>query len=175
MEPFAAFLQETEDCLEDPHAVAARLRSLLAHDDWLAPEHRRAGTRTYRQHLLHVTACRRMSAVALVWRPGQRTPIHDHVAWCVVGVYQGVERESRYRLIEADDRRCLRPLGTVDAHPGHVEVLVPPGENIHAVEAAGPGLTISIHVYGADIERLGSSINRCYDALPRLAAEPLAS
>jgi predicted metal-dependent enzyme (double-stranded beta helix superfamily) len=97
--------------------------------------------------------------VALVWLPGQRTPIHDHVSWCVVGVYRGVEHETRYRLAP----HGVVPVGTLEARPGHVEALVPPAENIHAVTAAGEGKTISIHVYGADIERLGSSILRRYD------------
>ena len=55
------------------------------------------------------------------------------------------------------------PAGTFEAPAGHVEALVPPAENIHAVAAAGPGKTISIHVYGADIERRGTSILRTFD------------
>ena len=54
---------------------------------------------------------------------------------------------------------------TIEAHPGHVEALVPPAENIHSVHAGGDELTISIHVYGADIERLGSSVYRRFDDL----------
>jgi 3-mercaptopropionate dioxygenase len=42
-------------------------------------------------------------------------------------------------------------------------------QDIHAVTAAGDELTVSIHVYGADIERLGSSIHRRYDDLRQLA------
>lgn len=29
---------------------------------------------------------------------GQTTPIHDHVSWCVTGVYRGREHETRYRM-----------------------------------------------------------------------------
>jgi 3-mercaptopropionate dioxygenase len=104
-----------------------------------------------------------------VWLPGQRTPIHDHVSWCVVGVYEGRERETRYRAVEVDGVRCLEPAGSVDARPGHVEVIVPSVEDIHAVTAVGDGPTISIHVYGADIERLGSSIYRRFDDWPVLS------
>ena len=105
-----------------------------------------------------------------MWLPGQRTPIHDHVSWCVVGVYEGRERETRYRTVEVDGERCLEPTGSVDARPGHVEVIVPSVQDIHCVEAAGPGPTISIHVYGADIERLGTSIYRRFDDWPVLSA-----
>src|SRR3954462_9109186 len=151
------FASDAERLLDDPHAIGTRLSALLAHDGWLAPEHRVGNTEHYTQHLLHVSSCRRLSVVALVWRPGQRTPIHDHVSWCVVGVYRGVEQETRYELVERGGREYLHAVETIDAHPGHVEALIPPAENIHVVEAGGRGLTISIHVYGADIERLGSS------------------
>jgi 3-mercaptopropionate dioxygenase len=157
----ADFVRDAESAIENPRAIALRLRGLLAQDGWLAPEHQRPGTDSYRQHLLHVSECRRLSVVALVWRPGQRTPIHDHVSWCVVGVYRGIERETHYRQI--GDR--LVQTESIQAHPGDVEALIPPAGNIHAVEAAGDGLTISIHVYGADIERLGSSVYRRFDDL----------
>jgi 3-mercaptopropionate dioxygenase len=167
---FADFVRDAEACIEDPHAIARRLEGLLAQDGWLAPQHQQPGTDRYRQHLLHVSADRRLSVVALVWKPGQRTPIHDHVAWCVVGVYRGVEQETRYRLVRRGGIEHLHAVDTIEAHPGHVEALVPPLENIHRVEAGGRGLTISIHVYGADIERLGSSVYRTFDDLEALPA-----
>jgi 3-mercaptopropionate dioxygenase len=161
-----SFASDVQRLVDDPHAIGDRLGALLAEDGWLAFEHRMADRHNYRQHLLHVTPCRRLSIVALVWLPGQRTPIHDHVSWCVVGVYEGRERETRYRAVEVDDQRWLEEVGSVDAHPGHVEVIVPSVEDIHAVTAVGEGPTISIHVYGADIERLGSSIYLRFDDWP---------
>src|SRR5829696_116975 len=138
---FAAFVRDAERLTHDPHAIADRLRELLAVDGWLEPRHQLPGRDTYRQHLLHVSPSRRLSIVALVWLPGQRTPIHDHVSWCVVGVYEGRERETRYRAVEVDDQRWLEEVGSVDAHPGHVEVIVPSVEDIHAVTAVGEGPT----------------------------------
>jgi 3-mercaptopropionate dioxygenase len=155
---FAAFARAADALVDSPHAVADRLRGLLAQDGWLAPADRAPGIDTYRQHLLHVSPCRRLSVVALVWLPGQRTAIHDHVSWCVVG-------EERYEIVEGGGRRYLRPAGCVLAPRGHVETLVPPDGDIHAVTAAGRETAISIHVYGADIEKLGSSIHRRYDDL----------
>jgi predicted metal-dependent enzyme (double-stranded beta helix superfamily) len=165
---FAAFVRDAERLVDDPYAVAERLKPLLATDGWLPREHQLPGRDSYRQHLLHVSACRRLSVVALVWLPGQETPIHDHVSWCVVGVYRGVERETHYRLARRGGQPCLRPTGTIRARAGHVETLVPPAENIHSVAAAGDEKTISIHVYGADIERLGSSILRRFDDLQQV-------
>jgi len=165
-------VRDAEALIDYPRAIADRLGALLTEDGWLAAEDRAPGDDSYRQHLLHVSSCRRMSVVALVWRPGQQTPIHDHVAWCVVGVYRGVEHETRYRLVDRDGRQCLQPVGTIKAYPGHVEALVPPVDNIHAVAAGGDEETISIHVYGADIELLGSSVHRRFDDLEEL---PLAA
>lgn len=157
----ADFIRDAEAAIDDPEAIASRLRPLLAQDGWLAPEHQAPGGDRYRQHLLYVSPSRRLSVVALVWRPGQATAIHDHVSWCVVGVYRGLERETRYRLVDG----ALERTATIEAGPGHVEALLPPAENIHSVQAGGDELTISIHVYGADIERLGSSVYRVYDDL----------
>ena len=165
---FAAFVRDAEALGDNANAIAGRLQTLLAEPGWLAPEHQLPGVDTYRQHLLHVSPSRQMSVVALVWRPGQHTPIHDHVSWCVVGVYRGLERETRYRLVETAAGRYLLPAGSVLAAPGHVEALVPPTEDIHSVTAVGRELAISIHVYGADIEQLGSSIHRRYDDVPVL-------
>jgi predicted metal-dependent enzyme (double-stranded beta helix superfamily) len=158
-----AFAADAARLADDPHAIGERLRGLLAADGWLAPEHRAGDPHNYRQHLLYVSPDRRVSIVALVWLPGQRTPIHDHVSWCVVGVYEGRERETRYRAADGH----LEVAGQIDADPGHVEVIVPTAEaDIHDVTAVGDRPTISIHVYGADIEKLGSSVYRRFDDWP---------
>ena len=102
----------------------------------------------------------------MVWLPGQQTAIHDHVTWCVVGVLQGLEREQRFELRERDGDRWLLPLGEDDVAPGETTALVPPAENIHRVRNVGTTTALSVHVYGADISTLGSSINECFDELP---------
>ena len=107
--------------------------------------------------------------MALVWLPGQRTPIHDHVSWCVVGVYRGVERETHYRLVERGGRRRLETVARSKRRRSRRGARAA-GENIHSVAAAGTTKTISIHVYGADIERLGTSILRRFDDVERLPA-----
>ena len=122
---FDDFVRDAARLVGDPHAIAERLRPLLRSEGWLAPEHERGSEAGYRQHLLHVSDCRRLSVVALVWLPGQSTPIHDHVSWCVVGVYRGEERETHYERVERAGRSYLRPTGEVVAPAGHVEALVP--------------------------------------------------
>ncbi|MFI6099378.1 cysteine dioxygenase [Lentzea sp. NPDC051213] len=146
----------------DDEAVAARVtRALTGHltDPLLLdPEHREPDPNAYRQHLLHVEPDGSFSVVALVWLPGQETCIHDHVSWCVVGTYVGEEQETTYRLA----RGRLIPLRLNRTPQGVASYLVPPGD-IHKVCNNSSSVAISIHVYGADIGLLGSSIRRRYD------------
>ncbi len=149
-----------------------RLPPLLADRSWL-PEGARAGTPDrYTQHVLAVSPDRSFSVVALVWHPGQATPIHDHICWCVVGVYEGEESQIRYRLMRSGEDRYLVEAGHERAARGDCSALVPPEENIHRVSNAGAGPAISIHVYGADIEALGSSINQRFGHLRVRAGGP---
>ncbi|MGH7546108.1 MAG: cysteine dioxygenase [Gemmatimonadota bacterium] len=143
--------------------VAEALRAALADPDLLAGEHRRHGDGAYRQHILHVEDDGTFSIVSLVWLPGQSTPIHDHVSWCVPGVYRGRESETRYRLErDPDGTAYLVEAARQVNETRAVCALCPPGD-IHRVANEGPQAAISIHVYGADIGRLGSSIRRTYD------------
>lgn len=151
---------------DDPHdiacRVAAELGPFLDDPQFLLPAQREPDPNCYRQHILHVADDGQFSIVALVWLPGQTTCIHDHVSWCVVGVYQGCEQEAQYQVEDQDGDAYLLPVGMSYNQAGSVAALTPPGD-IHQVTNPGPGLAISIHVYGADIGQLGSSIRRRYD------------
>jgi predicted metal-dependent enzyme (double-stranded beta helix superfamily) len=146
----------------DDAAVAARVaRALTGHladPVLLDPEHREPDPNAYRQHVLHVEPDGSFSVVALVWLPGQETCVHDHVSWCVVGTYVGEEEETTYRF--AGDH--LVPLRLNRTPQGVTSYLVPPGD-IHKVRNSSNAMAISIHVYGADIGLLGTSIRRRYD------------
>jgi len=96
----------------------------------------------------------------MVWRPGQVTPVHDHISWCVTGVLQG----SEYEEIFAPGPRgeFLTELTRRRNPPGTVAGFAPPGD-IHRVRISGTGIAVSMHIYGADLSRHGSSIRRVYD------------
>ncbi|MFD4350170.1 cysteine dioxygenase [Streptomyces coelicoflavus] len=115
----------------------------------------------YRQHVLHAEEDGGFSVVSLVWLPGQRTGIHDHVSWCVTGVHRGREHERRYELLPGDPAGRLVATRDVVNEQGQVCGFAPPGD-IHRVWNGGTGQSISLHVYGADITRLGTSIRRVY-------------
>lgn len=139
--------------------VARRLTGVLGIPDLLTAAQMASGP-GYRQHVLHVEPEGRFSIVALVWLPGQATPIHDHIAWCATGVHRGQETEVRYR---PDSGGLLVPAGRRVNTVGTITAMAPPGD-IHRVSNESEEIAISVHVYGADITALGSSIRRCYDA-----------
>jgi predicted metal-dependent enzyme (double-stranded beta helix superfamily) len=140
-------------------AVSAALRPALGDPQLLRADQRVGDPTAYRQHLLHVADDGAFSLVALVWLPGQATAIHDHLSWCVVGVHQGAEHETRFTRTLGGQ---LVLTGTGVAHAGDVDGLLPPGD-IHRVTNVGGDLAVSLHVYGADLRRVGSSIRRRYD------------
>jgi len=144
-------------------AVARAVRANLPEPAEILPAPLRHGDPAgYQSHLVHAEPDGTFSISAMVWLPGQQTMIHDHVAWCVTGVLQGNEYEEIFAL--ADGGRALR-LATRNMNPpGTVSGFAPPGD-IHRVRNAGDTVAISMHVYGADISRLGNSIRREY-ALP---------
>jgi len=154
------------DWSETAELVAAELERHLPTPDMLTAEQRTGDPETYRSHLLHAEPDGSFSIVALTWRPGQATPIHDHVTWCVFGVIQGIEHEELYTL---DERRgVLVEAGASTNETGEVSGFAPPGD-IHRVRNVGDSTAISIHIYGTDVSRIGSSVRRAYD-LPVIAA-----
>ncbi|MEU0088998.1 cysteine dioxygenase family protein [Kribbella sp. NPDC006257] len=135
--------------------VAEQLRRHLPTPDVLTAEQRLGSPDKYMSHTLYVDPHGSFSIIALVWRPGQLTRIHDHVTWCVFGVIQGTEHEELY---DAD----LNLLGRSDNHTGDVSGFAPPGD-IHRVHNTGDSTAISIHIYGTDVTRIGSSARRFYN------------
>jgi 3-mercaptopropionate dioxygenase len=151
--------------------VAAALAEFIRRPDLLSEAQRAPDPDHYRQHVVHVEDDGSFSIVALVWLPGQETPIHDHISWCVVGVYEGREYESRYMLVRDSEPNFLLEVGSETHLTGSVEALTPPGD-IHLAANRGSDVAISIHIYGANIAELGSSIRRRYDMPVMRAGTP---
>jgi predicted metal-dependent enzyme (double-stranded beta helix superfamily) len=134
--------------------VADELRAHLPGPGILSPGQRRGQPGRAASHVLHAETDGTFSILGLVWRPGQSTRIHDHITWCVAGVLQGVEHEDLY-----DNQ--LNLIGARDNPPGEVSGFAPPGD-IHRIRNTGPRTAISLHIYGTDITRIGSSGRRYY-------------
>jgi len=125
----------------------------------LSAEQLRGNPACYQSHLVHAEPDGSFSIGVMVWLPGQATVIHDHVAWCVTGVLQGREYEEVFAVAEAG--RALRLIARNQNETGSVSGFAPPGD-IHRVRNSGSDVAVSMHVYGADIFRLGNSIRREY-------------
>jgi 3-mercaptopropionate dioxygenase len=164
-----AVVQKGAGWRETAQLVASELEQHLPSPDVLTPEQREGDETGSRSHVLHTEPDGTFSIVALVWRPGQMTPIHDHVTWCVFGVIQGVEYEELFTLDESND--CLVEAGKSANWVGDVSGFAPPGD-IHRVRNVGSRVAISIHVYGTDVSRIGSSVRRYYDLPVRPARSP---
>jgi 3-mercaptopropionate dioxygenase len=150
-----AVMETRGDWSETAELVAEQLRLHLPTPDLLTAEQRLGSPDGYRSHTLHVEPDGSFSIIALVWRAGQLTRIHDHMTWCVFGVIEGVEHEE---LFDAE----LNLIGRADNRVGDVSGFAPPGD-IHRVHNTGDATAISIHIYGTDVTRVGSSVRRYYD------------
>ena len=153
--------------------VGAVLRSSLpSADDILTPAELDGSSERYQQHLLARSSKRDFSVVALVWRPGQSTTIHDHLCWGAIAVLIGEEHEQQYELIPDNGPGRLRLTGTSRNRVGSVSTVAPPGD-IHLVANRSGNVAVSLHVYGADIRAGGSSIRRNYaHAVPSVRGRP---
>lgn len=135
----------------------ALLAGLIAHDDWLPAALTEPDPASYRIHLLHLDPAGRFSVSAMVWGPGQGTPIHNHTVWGMVGVLRGRERCEEFSLPARPDG----PLVAGQVHEleaGDIDLVSPSVGDIHRVSnALADGTSVSIHVYGADIAAITRS------------------
>jgi len=128
----------------------ALLKDLILHDDWLPDEFALPSPQSYRQYLLHCDPLERFSVVSFVWGPGQKTPVHDHTVWGLVGVMRGAELCEEYTGCAAG--RPFTPSGMHRVEPGGVDRVSPTIGDIHVVSNAyADRPSVSIHVYGANI------------------------
>jgi 3-mercaptopropionate dioxygenase len=133
----------------------ALLRDLVAVDDWLPDSHAAPSPEGYRQYLLHRDPDARFSVVSFVWGPGQSTPVHDHGVWGLIGLLRGAEVAERYEETPGG----LRLVGKDRLERGAVDAVSPTIGDLHRVSNAhADRVSISIHVYGADIGAVRRSV-----------------
>jgi predicted metal-dependent enzyme (double-stranded beta helix superfamily) len=116
----------------------------------------------YVRHLLHEDADGGWAVAALVWRPGQMSPVHGHNVWCAVGVHRGVLTETFYEPGPAGAPPS--PCGTALRRPGEVTFGPAGAEAIHRLANLGTETAVSIHAYGLPFARFRTDLNRIYAA-----------
>ena len=95
------------------------------------------------QWLLFRAADRSLTLFALVVPPGSETPVHDHLAWGLVGLYRGTQDEEIFdTALTLSERRSLVP--------GDFYALLPPRDDIHRVRTTSPETSVSIHLLTND-------------------------
>ena len=98
----------------------------------------------------------RLSLVSFVWGPGQKTPVHDHLTWGLVGSLRGRERETTYAL-QSDG--SYKPSGRGILTPGQTTAVSPTLGDVHEVaNDLDDRTSISIHVYGRNIGRVSRHV-----------------
>ncbi|HUB11134.1 MAG TPA: cysteine dioxygenase [Acetobacteraceae bacterium] len=145
-------LVEHEGNAEDVVLAPARdlLCGLIAHDDWLPDAFAAPDPARYRQYLLYCDPLDRFSLVSFVWGPGQRTPVHDHLMWGLVGMLRGAEQAVPYTL--TPDGTALCAGDPCRLRPREIAAVSPHIGDIHTVaNALADRASISIHLYGGNI------------------------
>ncbi len=133
------------------------LHDLVANDDWLPDCCAQPHPQYYQQYLLHADPADRYSVVSFVWGPGQKTPVHNHTVWALIGMMRGAERGERFSVPEAG--QPMRLLGEDTLHPGDIDMVSPRLGDIHRVSNAfNDRVSISIHVYGGNIGRISRHV-----------------
>ena len=133
------------------------LAELVSKDDWLPEQYAQPDPQYYQQYLLHADPENRFSVVSFVWGPGQKTPIHNHTVWALIGMLRGGERAENFAMSAPGE--AMQLLGVDELLPGTVESLSPHTGDIHRVSNLYEDrVSISIHVYGGNIGRISRHV-----------------
>ena len=142
-------------------AIEPLFTDLLADPGWL-PEAYRADAPAsgmgggIGQWLLFRSADRSLCLFSLVVPPGSMTPVHDHLAWGMIGLYRGNQDEEFYRPSpEGLELLRRRPL-----EPGDSYRLIPPRDDVHRVRTTSDVTSVSIHLLASDT---GCILRHTYD------------
>ena len=129
------------------------MKALVAHDDWLPETMAVPHPQYYQQHLLYGDPLDRFSLVSFVWGPGQKTPVHDHTVWGIIGMLRGSECGQAY--VRGSDGSIAPQGPEVRLVPGDLDTVSPTLGDIHLVRNAFEDqVSISVHLYGGNIGRI---------------------
>jgi 3-mercaptopropionate dioxygenase len=152
---FVADVRAAIEAASSPDEACDRIRprfaELLADPDWLSTAYREPAPESgmgggIGQWLLFRAGDGSLSLFSLVVPPESETPVHDHLAWGLVGLYRGTQDEEIYAerdgKLELVERRALEP--------GDFYALIPPTDDIHRVRTTSAVTSVSIHLLTND-------------------------
>lgn len=143
----------------DPEAITQRVKAelqdaLRAGALSLEPRYRAPRGDTYARRLFHRDPDGRYTIVVMTWGPGQGTALHDHAGiWCVECVVEGRMEVAQFALVSrAGERFRFEERSRVTAGIGSAGCLIPPFEYHTLANAIPDGASITLHVYGGEMD-----------------------
>jgi len=158
------FIQAVHDIrrqTSEPREAIAALRphvvELLADHGWLPAMYQElaeqsgmgGGIGTW---LLYRAGDGSLAFSSLVVPPGVQTPIHDHLAWGVVGLYRGEQEEDVFTRTDDGSREAQADLVLTERRtlrPGDLYDLLPETD-IHRVRTISDVTSVSLHLLAID-------------------------
>jgi len=163
--PVRALIDETRRLTHEIADTAARVEALrpafgrlLAADGWLPkaygePDLKSGMGSGIGQYALYRAEDGSLCLFSLVIPAGAETPIHDHLAWGLIGVYRGMQSETVYRRTDDgrdESKATLEVARRQTAKRGEFYTLLPPLDDIHFVKTVSKGPSVSIHLLAND-------------------------
>jgi predicted metal-dependent enzyme (double-stranded beta helix superfamily) len=151
-------MREVPDTAARVEALRPAFGTLLSADGWLPEEYARPDLTSgmgggIGQYALYRAEDGSLCLFSLVIPSGAETPVHDHLAWGVIGVYRGVQDETVYRRTDDgrdETRASLEVARRQTVTPGEFYTLLPPLDDIHYVKTVSDTPSISIHLLAND-------------------------
>ena len=139
-------------------ALTPAFATLLAANGWLPQEYASPDFTSgmgsgIGQYALYRAEDRSLTLFSLVIPAGAETPVHDHLAWGLVGVYRGRQHETVYRRLDdgRDEARAVLEVSRSQVmDTGQFYSLIPPLDDIHYVKTVSDEPSVSIHLLAND-------------------------
>jgi len=158
---FIGYVEKIRAHESEPRAIFAAIRphfaDLLADKEWLPDQYQELAPeggmgRNIGMWLLYRASDGGLALSSLVIPPGVETPVHDHLAWGLVGLYRGTQDEDVFARQDngADEERAI--LNVSEQHslaPGDFYELLPEND-IHRVRTTSEVTSVSLHLLGND-------------------------
>ena len=155
MREFIARVREQVASADSPEAACEAIEpgfaTLMDDPDWLPAEYQQDAPESdmgqgIGQWLLFRAGDGSLALFSLVVPPGAMTPIHDHLAWGLVGLYRGTQDDEVYERHDGVTRLSHEQALV----PGDFYSLIPPDGDIHRVKTTSDLTSVSIHLLTND-------------------------
>lgn len=151
-----AMVEKIQDDSEYVAEAERLVGKLVQSHSWLPAEKRRPSDEGYSRYPLYCDPEDRFEVIALVWKPGQKTALHDHDdTWGAEGVIAGQVKVTNYIRVEEFSKGKivkLQPADSIVVNEQNTGNLLPPAD-CHILEGVGDAPAITVHVYGKQLRK----------------------